>query len=103
MGAMLGATPIFSLAVGPLGWVYVKAMNYFRAVTRELKRLDAISRSPIYSHFSETLGGLSVIRAFGHEKRFVRANEEKVQRNVDAYFALKAADRYALLNDEGWR
>lgn len=30
-------------------------MNYFRAVTRELKRLDALSRSPIYSHFSETL------------------------------------------------
>ena len=35
--------------------VYVSAMNYFRAVTRELKRLDALSRSPIYSHFSETL------------------------------------------------
>jgi len=53
VGAMLGATPIFSIMIAPLTWVYLKVMNYFRAVTRELKRLDARSRSPIYSHFSE--------------------------------------------------
>ena len=78
LAAILSATPIFAVAVFPISWVYLGAMNYFRNVTRELKRLDAISRSPIYSHFSETLGGLSVIRAFGREAGFARANEAKV-------------------------
>ena len=30
----------------------------------ELQRLDAVSRSPIYSHFSETLSGVETIRAY---------------------------------------
>jgi hypothetical protein len=47
--------------------VFGVCRNYFRAVTLELKRLDAVSRSPIYSHFSQTLNGLSVIRAFQHQ------------------------------------
>eukprot|EP00956_Cyclotella_meneghiniana_P006616 scaffold8751_cov79-Cyclotella_meneghiniana.AAC.1 len=38
-------------------------MNYYRQVAREIKRLDSISRSPIFALFSETLGGLSTIRA----------------------------------------
>ena len=30
----------------------------------ELQRLDAVSRSPIYAHFSETLSGVETIRAY---------------------------------------
>ena len=39
----------------------VTVMNVFY---RELQRLDSISRSPVYALFSETLSGLSTIRAF---------------------------------------
>ncbi|TFJ81540.1 hypothetical protein NSK_006792 [Nannochloropsis salina CCMP1776] len=94
LGAILAATPQFSVALFPISWIYLSVMNYFRAVTRELKRLDSLSRSPIYSHFSETLGGLSVIRAFRKEKAFIKANEAKVDDNVRAYISLKAADRW---------
>ena len=36
--------------------------RYYLATSRELKRLDAVSRSPVFSFFGETLAGLPVIR-----------------------------------------
>lgn len=40
---------------------------YYRATSRELRRLDSVARSPIYSSFTETLDGSSTIRAFAKE------------------------------------
>lgn len=57
----LGA-PIVLLVFIPLGFVYRIVMRYYLATSRELKRLDAVSRSPIFSFFGETLSGLAVIR-----------------------------------------
>jgi len=45
-------------------------MQYYRRTSRELQRLDSISRSPIYSYFSETLTGIDTIRAFKLDQRF---------------------------------
>lgn len=36
--------------------------RFYLATSRELKRLDAVSRSPVFSFFGETLAGLPVIR-----------------------------------------
>lgn len=38
--------------------------QYYRRSNIELQRLDAVSRSPIYAHFSETLSGVETIRAY---------------------------------------
>jgi len=57
----LGA-PMVLLVFIPLGYVYRLVMRYYLATSRELKRLDAVSRSPIFSFFGETLAGLPVIR-----------------------------------------
>lgn len=57
----LGA-PIVLLVFIPLGFVYRLVMRYYLTTSRELKRLDAVSRSPIFSFFGETLSGLAVIR-----------------------------------------
>jgi len=40
---------------------------FYRSTSRELRRLDSVSRSPIYSSFTETLDGSSTIRAFKSE------------------------------------
>lgn len=37
------------------------------------------SRSPIYSHFAETVSGVTTIRAYGAQDRFVDENHDKVR------------------------
>ncbi|KAH9621687.1 hypothetical protein KSS87_015230, partial [Heliosperma pusillum] len=45
-----------------------------RSTSRELRRLDSVSRSPIYASFTETLDGASTIRAFKSEVRLAIMN-----------------------------
>jgi ATP-binding cassette, subfamily C (CFTR/MRP), member 1 len=57
--------PIFSIFLLFIFTFYYLAQRYYIKTSRELTRLDSISRSPIYALFSETLDGLTTIRAFG--------------------------------------
>lgn len=79
------ATPLFLLFVTPLAYFYYAVSKYYMATSRELKRLDSVSRSPIYAHFQESLGGVSTIRAFGEQDRFVLENEHRIDLNGRAY------------------
>ncbi|KAF8900175.1 ABC protein [Gymnopilus junonius] len=55
-----------------LGYQYYA--NYHRASAREVKRLDSMLRSLLYSHFSESLTGLSTLRTYGETPRFLKEN-----------------------------
>lgn len=94
MASIVTVTPWFALAIVPLGFIYIKIMEYYRNISRELKRLESISRGPVYAHFSETLGGLTTIRAYGETRRFVGLNMDKVDRNLSSYYAMKASERW---------
>ena len=60
----------------------------------QLRRLEAVSRSPVYSHFNETVQGAAVIRAFGEQQRFVRQAHRRIDRNQEAYFPRFVATRF---------
>ncbi|KTG31567.1 hypothetical protein cypCar_00015139 [Cyprinus carpio] len=48
------ATPIFTAVVVPMAVIYYFVQRFYVATSRQLRRLDSVSRSPIYSHFGET-------------------------------------------------
>ena len=64
---------------------------------RQLQRLDSVSRSPIYSHFSESVTGASTIRAFARSEDFTRKCEELVDLSQRCYYPSMLADQLLLV------
>ncbi|XP_074237716.1 multidrug resistance-associated protein 1 isoform X6 [Saimiri boliviensis] len=91
---ILLATPIAAVIIPPLGLIYFFVQRFYVATSRQLKRLESVSRSPIYSHFNETLLGVSVIRAFEEQERFIRQSDLKVDENQKAYYPSIVANRW---------
>ena len=60
--------------------------RYYVTSTRQIKRLEAISKSPIFSHFGETLNGISTIKAFGVQNRFIEQMENKIDENLIFFY-----------------
>jgi ABC-type multidrug transport system fused ATPase/permease subunit len=94
MAVIVYATPYFAVALVPIAVIYIMTVNYFRSVNREAKRLESIARSPVYAHFSETLGGLTTIRAFDDAPRFVQTNMTLVDQAIRAFYVMKSSDRW---------
>lgn len=46
--------------------------RYYLKSSREIKRLEAITCSPVYSHISETVAGLEIIRSSQMEHSFLK-------------------------------
>uniref|UniRef100_A0A5F8G654 Multidrug resistance-associated protein 1 n=1 Tax=Monodelphis domestica TaxID=13616 RepID=A0A5F8G654_MONDO len=91
---ILLATPIAAIIIPPLGLIYFFVQRFYVASSRQLKRLESVSRSPVYSHFNETLLGVSVIRAFEEQQRFIRQSDLKVDENQKAYYPSIVANRW---------
>ena len=62
--------------------------------SRELKRLDSTTRSPIYSGFSELLDGLSTVRAFGKQALHEAKNDLKLDDHTKCELALWTSNRW---------
>lgn len=88
------STPIFSVVIIPLALIYFFVQRFYVATSRQLKRLESVSRSPIYSHFSETITGTSVIRAYGRNHAFVLLSDSKVDENQKSYYPGIVANRW---------
>lgn len=78
----------------PIGFVYYLIQRFYVATSRQLKRLESVSRSPIYSHFGETVTGSAAIRAYGVTDRFIRESESKVDFNQISYYPSIIANRW---------
>ncbi|XP_041671464.1 ATP-binding cassette sub-family C member 3 isoform X3 [Cheilinus undulatus] len=87
-------TPMFLIVIAPLMVFYWWVQRFYVATSRQLKRLESVSRSPIYSHFSETVTGSSVIRAYGRTSAFVLMSDMKVDENQKSYYPGIVSNRW---------
>ncbi|KAM7488163.1 hypothetical protein LguiB_025647 [Lonicera macranthoides] len=57
-------------------------LGYYLASSRELTRLDSITKAPIIHHFSETISGVMTIRSFRKQTNFFKENIDRVNANL---------------------
>ncbi|XP_076338372.1 multidrug-Resistance like Protein 1 isoform X1 [Tachypleus tridentatus] len=93
-------TPIFLVVILPMAVVYYLVQKFYIATSRQLKRLESITRSPIFSHFSETLAGVSTIRAYNAQERFVQESNARVDTNQSCYFPSTVSNRWLAIRLE---
>ncbi len=63
----------------PLSIIYFFILKYYQRSNIEFKRFESNNRSPLYAHISETLAGISTVKAYGVEDKFI----EKQRRLMD--------------------
>ncbi|XP_078519306.1 multidrug resistance-associated protein 1-like isoform X2 [Lissotriton helveticus] len=88
------ATPLAAVSFIPLGLLYFFLQRFFVATSRQLKRLESVSKSPLYTHFNETLQGVGVIRAFKEQGRFIEGNHSRLDNNQKLYYSSFIANRW---------
>ncbi|XP_042722308.1 multidrug resistance-associated protein 1-like isoform X4 [Lagopus leucura] len=88
------SSPLFIVVVIPLGYLYFIIQQYYIAGSRQIRRLAGASHSPVISHFTETILGGSTIRAFGHQERFIRKNNDVVYENLVYFYNNVISNRW---------
>lgn len=64
--------PWVVVAALPMAVFFFLIGQYYLKTSRELRRLEAMNRSPVFSHFSDTLEGLVTIRNHCMEEEFTK-------------------------------
>lgn len=68
--------------------------KFYVTISRQLKRLESVTRSPIFTLFGETLSGASTIRAFGKSTQFISESDTLVDTNQQCSYPNFIANRW---------
>uniref|UniRef100_H3C0J2 ATP-binding cassette, sub-family C (CFTR/MRP), member 8 n=1 Tax=Tetraodon nigroviridis TaxID=99883 RepID=H3C0J2_TETNG len=94
LGVISYVTPVFLIALLPLTVACYFIQKYFRVASRDLQQLEDSTQLPLLSHFSETVEGLTTIRALRYEPRFRQRLLQFTDANNIASLFLTAANRW---------
>jgi ABC-type multidrug transport system fused ATPase/permease subunit len=87
-------TPGFLIAGFFITVAYFFLGSFYLRSSRDLKRLESVQRSPLFQQFGETLSGVTTIRAYGDERRFIRDNLARINTQIRPFIYLWAANRW---------
>ncbi|KAF9258421.1 P-loop containing nucleoside triphosphate hydrolase protein [Marasmius fiardii PR-910] len=90
--------PFFILPATVFGFIYRALAIAYLNTGRDLRRMEANARSPVYSHFGELLEGIVTIRAFSAENQFLDGLHTKVDQSMKYFYMFWMTNRWLLLN-----
>ncbi|KAG8083509.1 hypothetical protein GUJ93_ZPchr0015g7009 [Zizania palustris] len=82
------------IAVIPLLLLNIWYRNRYLATSRELTRLEGVTKAPVIDHFSETVVGATTIRCFKKDKEFFQENLDRINSSLRMYFHNYAANEW---------
>ncbi|BBN11589.1 protein MpABCC11 [Marchantia polymorpha subsp. ruderalis] len=91
---MIQVTPPIFFIIAALSYTFFVYQAYFIPSSRELTRMDAITKAPIIDHFSGTVAGCTTIRCFEKQDQFSTLNVERVNSNIRMDFHNNAANEW---------
>ncbi|KAF8066646.1 multidrug resistance-associated ABC transporter [Lyophyllum atratum] len=86
--------PLLGIIFAPMAVLYYLVSVYYRRTSVETKRLDSLMRSSLYGSYSETLTGLSTIRAYGAQESAIKNADEGLDLQNRAYYMTIAIQRW---------
>ncbi|XP_062183787.1 ABC transporter C family member 4-like [Phragmites australis] len=82
------------IAVIPLLLLNIWYRNRYIATSRELSRLQGVTRAPVIDHFTETFLGAPTVRCFRKEDEFYQTNLDRINSNLRMSFYNYAASEW---------
>ncbi|XP_048350845.1 ATP-binding cassette sub-family C member 4 isoform X2 [Sphaerodactylus townsendi] len=94
VGVAVVVMPWILIPLVPLFIIFVFLRRYFLDTSRDIKRLESTTRSPVFSHLSSSLQGLWTIRAFKAEQRFQELFDAHQDLHSEAWFLFLTTSRW---------
>ncbi|XP_057563457.1 ATP-binding cassette sub-family C member 4-like [Hippopotamus amphibius kiboko] len=94
VGVMVAVIPWIVIPVVPLGIIFFVLQRYFLATSRDVKRLECTTWSPVFSHLASSLRGLWTIQAYKAQQRFQDLFNAQQDLHSEAWFLLLTTSRW---------
>ncbi|KAK7981182.1 hypothetical protein PG989_013639 [Apiospora arundinis] len=96
---ILWALPSISVLVALVlaFFAYYLVINMYISGARDLKRIEAIARSPLYQHIEETIAGCVSVRSYRREAVFSAQNDNLVDKLNQPFLLLSASKQWLTL------
>ncbi|XP_057388585.1 ATP-binding cassette sub-family C member 4 isoform X6 [Balaenoptera acutorostrata] len=94
VGVAVSVIPWIAIPLVPLGIIFFVLRRYFLQTSRDVKRLESTTRSPVFSHLSSSLQGLWTIRAYSAEERFQELFDAHQDLHSEAWFLFLTTSRW---------
>ena len=94
IGLVAFVFPKFLIVIGVLFPIFLVIYVVFKPSARELRRLDALTRSPWFAHIATTITGMDSIRAYRRMKDFVSRFCDLLDKNGVPFYLFACLNRW---------